>query len=152
MTYHYKECGLDYVYLENGYTEHETPYGKGVSFDDVDAMNNGIAKIIIQHKSHLQGQDVKFLRSVINMSQTRFGHMIGVSRASIASVEAEPLKDVSKPMDKLARIFALEYIDDQKVRALIDRLGDIDDAQDNEEISKMMCVHYNEPDWELCAA
>jgi hypothetical protein len=33
--YHYQECGLDNVYLANGYREVETPYGPAVSVEDV---------------------------------------------------------------------------------------------------------------------
>jgi hypothetical protein len=34
--YHYTESGLDNVWLANGYTVIETPYGKGVSVRDAD--------------------------------------------------------------------------------------------------------------------
>jgi len=32
--FHYTDCGLDYVYLANGYTVHETAHAKGVSIKD----------------------------------------------------------------------------------------------------------------------
>jgi putative transcriptional regulator len=34
MAYHYTECGLDNVYLENGFTVHKTAYGRGVSISE----------------------------------------------------------------------------------------------------------------------
>jgi len=38
--YHYRECGLDNVWLLNGYELHDTPYGKGVSFVDVEGLRD----------------------------------------------------------------------------------------------------------------
>ena len=151
MTHHYTECGLDYVFLKNGFTLHETPYGKGVSFDNVPKMNEEIAKIIILNKPTLEGQDLKFLRLVTNLSQTMLGKMVGVERDAIAKAESQYHKKLSRPMDKLVRIFALEYIDDQKIRALIDKLGDLDDALDKHKMG-MMCVEQGETGWELCVA
>lgn len=40
--YHYRECGLGNVWLANGYDEHSTPYGEGVSIDDAE----GLQKVI----------------------------------------------------------------------------------------------------------
>ena len=45
--YHYTECGLDYVYLVNGYTWHQTPYGRGVSIEDADGLHDAIALGVI---------------------------------------------------------------------------------------------------------
>ena len=38
MTYHYTMSGLDYVHLLNGYTEHTTDYGRGVSIERADLL------------------------------------------------------------------------------------------------------------------
>ena len=38
-SYHYTMCGLDYVYLTNGYREHVTEYGSGISIERADALD-----------------------------------------------------------------------------------------------------------------
>ena len=151
MTYHYTECGLDYIFLKNGYTMHETPYGEGVSFDDIEKMNEGIAKVIILNKPVLEGQDLKFLRTVINLTQTTLAELIGITRGGIAKAEAKRSENLTPQMDKLVRIFALKYIDDRKIRALIDKLGNLEDLLEDTKI-EMLCVQQGEDGWELCAA
>lgn len=58
--YHYLECGKNNIWLLNGYNEIDTPYGKGVSINNVlelqeivDKQNTDI-KIILRYE-HLDG-------------------------------------------------------------------------------------------------
>ncbi len=44
--YHYIESGLDNVWLVNGYTRHQTSYGKGVSFKEVEKLHATIERIL----------------------------------------------------------------------------------------------------------
>jgi len=41
--YHYTLCGLDNVWLENGYQVRETSYGQGISVHDVEGLHEVIA-------------------------------------------------------------------------------------------------------------
>jgi len=154
MSYHYTESGLDYVFLQNGYQEHNEDGEVFVSFDDITEMNRAIAKIIIMNKPKLEGQDLKFLRTLVNLSQEAFGRLISVSRDGVAKAEATLSKELSPPMDKLTRIFAMEYIDDSKIRALIDRLGETEDwvGEDMPDKNKMCIERSHENVWTLCKA
>src|SRR3981081_3052180 len=60
--YHYRECGLPNVYLENGYHEIETPYGRGVSIEDVEGLHIAIAHALVEEKPSLTGPEVRFIR------------------------------------------------------------------------------------------
>jgi putative transcriptional regulator len=42
--YHYLVCGVDDVWLANGYRRHRTAYGPGVSFHDVLGLQAAIAR------------------------------------------------------------------------------------------------------------
>ena len=48
MAYHYKESGLDNVYLENGFTIHKTPYGEGVSIQDTAGLHKAIGVWLVE--------------------------------------------------------------------------------------------------------
>ncbi|TRN63619.1 transcriptional regulator, partial [Pseudomonas syringae] len=37
--YKYKGSGLDGIFLKNGYTILETPYGEGVKIEDIDGLH-----------------------------------------------------------------------------------------------------------------
>jgi len=47
---HYTACGLDNVWLANGFTIKETKYGKGVSIDDVDGLHRLLASNLVEKK------------------------------------------------------------------------------------------------------
>jgi putative transcriptional regulator len=42
--YHYTECGLDNIYLLNGFDPVETPRGKGVTIRNIDGLHRAIGK------------------------------------------------------------------------------------------------------------
>lgn len=142
--YHYTESGLDYVYLLDGYTVHETPYGKGVSFDDdLDAY---LAEIIIKEKPLLEGQDIRFLRSLMRISQTRLGRLLGVTRDAIAKKEKSHDKTLPATMDRLLRLWYTKYANDTGVRDVFDRQEALDEAVEVERISVQKDTNG---DWEL---
>lgn len=82
--YHYTLCGLDNVWLLNGYTLHETEYGKGVSFDDPEGLDREIARQLIEYCPKLNGKEFRFLRKQIGLSQRRLADFFGNDEQSIA--------------------------------------------------------------------
>ena len=40
--YRWGHMGLKHVWLANGYTLHDTPYGRGVSFKDVEGLTRAV--------------------------------------------------------------------------------------------------------------
>lgn len=44
LPYRYKESGLDFILLLDGYTVHETPYGTGVSIHNTEALHEAIVR------------------------------------------------------------------------------------------------------------
>ena len=56
--YHYRESGLDNVYLENGYRNHKTPYGEGVSILDTEGLHKVIGQTLICTQRPLNGAEL----------------------------------------------------------------------------------------------
>jgi len=75
--YHYTQCGLDYVHLKNGFTVEETAYGKAVSFDNIQGLDRAIAEEVSKHVGTLSGQEVRYIRSYMDMAQTKLASLIG---------------------------------------------------------------------------
>lgn len=81
--FHYTQCGLDNVWLANGYKVDETDYGSGFSIEKADELHNAIASRIISDPRPLRGQDARFLRVVLRLSQERMAKLLGVDRATV---------------------------------------------------------------------
>lgn len=82
--YHYRGCGLDNVWLLNGYELHDTPYGKGVSFVDVEGLDAAIAKALTEKPAPLTGRELRFLRIMLDMSQKSLGELFSKSAQTVA--------------------------------------------------------------------
>lgn len=126
--YHYTDCGLDYVYLQNGYTVHTTRHGDGVSIKDARALHERIALDILDRHSPLQGQDVRFLRGMLHLSQEGLARVLRQQRGSVARWEAEPGKDLPGAADSALRMFyALKAGGHDTATKVVALLQEIDD-------------------------
>lgn len=85
--YHYAECGLDYVYLVNGYTVHDTGYGPAVEIEHADQLDRQIALFIVNQQGPLTGQEVRFLRGLLDLTQSELGELLGKDAQSVARWE-----------------------------------------------------------------
>ena len=86
-TYHYTQSGLDNIWLINGFEYHNTPYGKGVSVEDVEGLHKTIAEALTQKPEQLTGNEFRFLRIGLEMSQKRIGELVGKEPQTIAKWE-----------------------------------------------------------------
>jgi DNA-binding transcriptional regulator YiaG len=103
MTYHYTMCGLDYVYLRNGFRRRETAYGATTAIERVDHLNRAIASCVITGFARLRGQEVRFLRSILDESQGDFARTLGVKRITVARWESAAHTPIPGPADRALR-------------------------------------------------
>lgn len=102
--FQYKNAGLDYVYLKNGFKLHETEYGSGYSIKEGDALDEALAAILVTGGYRLGGQEVRFLRSLLHWSQKQLADEIGAQRVTIARWEAKPHTPIPGAQDRAIRI------------------------------------------------
>jgi DNA-binding transcriptional regulator YiaG len=81
--YQYRECGLPNVYLVNGYRQIETPYGRGVSIEDVEGLHMAIAHVLVEEEPSLSGPEVRFIRKFLELTQTQLAELLGVEDQSV---------------------------------------------------------------------
>ena len=123
--YKYTTCGLSNVYLANGYKKHKTPYGEGISIEDVEGLHRVIADCLVNDKPFLTGTEFKFLRKEMDMSQPRLGRTFGVSAQAVAKWEKS--SRVPKWGDHWIRALYREYAHgNAEIRKMIDELNDLD--------------------------
>ena len=129
--HHCKECGLDYICLANGFTVHDTQYGKGISITDADVLHGAIGRMIVTSPHIMRGQEVRFLRSMLDLTQFGMGEVLGVSRATIARWEGSPNEKITAPSAErtLRLFFALKLQGHELVLEICELLTEIDELE-----------------------
>jgi len=124
--YHYIESGLKNIWLRNGYVEHDTPYGKGVSVEDVTGLHEAIALQLAKKPGKLTGPEIRFLRKEMEMSQTSLASFIGVSAQSLALWEKSKGR-ITVPAERLLRLIVKgHYNGNVTIRRAIEVLNSLD--------------------------
>lgn len=127
--YHYLESGLTNIWLKNGYVEQRTPYGKALAIDDLPGLHQAIALALVEKPGKLEGREIRFLRSEMEMSQPSLATLIGVSAQSIALWEKDK-SGVTGPAEKLLRLIVKGHFNgNATIRRAIDVLNGLDAAQ-----------------------
>lgn len=86
---HYRECGLDNVYLSNGWRWEETPVGRFLHIRDDRALFAALARHIVDRPHQPSGQELRYLRVFLELSQAALGQLLGLSDQQVARWEKE---------------------------------------------------------------
>lgn len=145
--YHYTECGLDNVYLTNGYTEHETDYGKGVSIHNADNLHEAIARSIVFSPHVIRGRELRFLRSMLDLSQSGLGRVLGSKTQNIKRWEKDLDKAIPGTADRALRSFyVLKACGHELAERMCELLGEIDELE-----YQLATFQSVEGEWKLAA-
>lgn len=123
--YHYTDGGLRNVWLKNGYEVKDTPYGKGVSFRDLDGLVKVICLAIVNKQSKITGAEFRYVRSSMLLSQKTLGQMLGYTEQAIA--KWEKTGKIPKTVEFYFRsIYIARHNGNQKISTMIDTANIID--------------------------
>lgn len=123
----YPDCGLDDVYLLNGYEVVTTSYGAGLTVKDADGLRAAIARSLAARKKVLSGKEVRFLRKEMDLTQSELGRLVGLDAQSVARWEKEQICAKKRPAELLLRVLYLAKADNQlDVEALLKELDELD--------------------------
>jgi DNA-binding transcriptional regulator YiaG len=145
--YHYTESGLRNVWLCNGYTVHQTPYGRGTAIEDIAGLHRVLSHTLVMKPGKLSGAEIRFLRKEMEMSQASLALSLGVNAQTLATWEKGKAK-IPGPADKMLRVLTSgHYTNNVQVRKLVDTLNNLDVAEHD---GKLM---FEEQDrkWKLAA-
>ncbi len=128
--YHFTDGGLRNVWLRNGYTIRSTPYGKAVSFEDIDGLTKTICTALAQKHGKLTGAEFRYLRLHMLMSQKALGQLLGYTEQAVA--KWEKTGKIPKAIDLIVRkIFIEKIAGNVKISSTIDTLNLIERAASN---------------------
>lgn len=81
---HYTACGLDNVWLENGFTVKSSGLGEVVSVQDADGLHHLLAMTLVQKPGLLTGKEFRFLRVQLGLSQEALGQLLDFSENAVS--------------------------------------------------------------------
>lgn len=131
--FHYVQCGLDDVWLTSGVEVVETEYGKGFRIGHADELHEAIAKSIVNGARRLRGQEARFLRVLLNLSQEGMAKILGVDRATVIRWERTRERPLTVMQDISVRTtYASRATGDDFVLTVIKEMQDADEQAHGE--------------------
>lgn len=129
--YHYTMSGLDNIYLSNGYTVEQTPYGEAVCIEAAEELDGQIALNLISQPRPLSAKEFRFLRQQTGMSQSDAGAFIGADRQTVARWEKQetPLPQYADSLIRL--LYSGYHAQDITTTSLIKTLNALDKAKNS---------------------
>jgi transcriptional regulator with XRE-family HTH domain len=108
--YHLKGISLPNVYLLSGVTIEEHPsYGRIITIEKIDDLHFAIGRSIVRRKRGLTGDEMRFLRKRIGLTQPQLGEKLRVSGQTVANYEKGKINEIG-PADIALRLLYLAYV------------------------------------------
>ena len=153
--YHYLECGLDDVYLVNGFEWRQTARSKSIAIRDIDTLHHVIGEHLCQGRKELSGKEIRFLRREMLMSQATLAELFDVKEQTVHRWETG-----KSPLPRAAEnLVRLMYLDNMpSVRRRLEQIADLEDEIDHLIFKFNTDTQYDESDpsasrgWERTAA
>lgn len=127
--YHYTDSGLENIYLVNGYSVKDTPYGEAVAIEDIDGLHKVIGRWLVELPKPLNGAEFRFLRHELDLSQKKLGQIMGKTELSVGRWERATKKSVESIADRFIRILYTQCVAHQPIKDLIARLSELDQLE-----------------------
>jgi putative transcriptional regulator len=133
--YRYTASGLDWVYLANGFHVENTAYGRGIVIENVDDLHDAIARTIIGSPRAIRGQEVRFLRAALDLSQSHLARMLGVKPLAVKRWEAARSKGLPGTADRALRLLYAGKMGDRRlVQRVIELLSELDEIENTPQV------------------
>lgn len=129
MKYQYKESGLEYVWLENGFTIEDHPkYGQLISIQNVRELHDQIGIWLATLPRRLTGAEFKYLRTELDNSQRVLARLLGVGEQSIQLWEKGHNKPIAnQAAERLLRVMYMDFLrPDSQHKTIMERITDLD--------------------------
>jgi DNA-binding transcriptional regulator YiaG len=118
----YRACGLDEIYLLNGYDLEDHDGETHVSVTKVDELHQAIGRHLVMHRKGLSPKEIRFLRNSMDLSQVQLAAVLGKDSQSVARWEKGQC-EIPGTAEKLLRaIYLSQFLTNDEMAALGDFL------------------------------
>jgi DNA-binding transcriptional regulator YiaG len=104
---HYTACGLDDVYLVNGFTRETRDGEEFITIENLDGLWKAIGLYIVTTRKVLAPKEIRFLRDHMGLTQAQLGAHLRVSDQTVARWEKGETKCIPGPADFMLRVLFL---------------------------------------------
>jgi len=103
---HYTACGLDDVYLVDGFTREQIDGEDAVTIEDMDGLWKAIGLALVKERKTLTPKEARFLRHHMDLTQAELGAKLRVTDQTVARWEKGETT-IPGPADVLLRVLFL---------------------------------------------
>lgn len=132
--YRYRACGLDGIYLLNGYHIEEHDDEQYVAITDVEGLHRAIGRHLVMHRKGLTPKEVRFLRNTMDLTQAELAEMLGNNSQSVARWEKGECEMPGTAEKLLRAVFLASLMTDAELAGLRDfltkRLSELDEMDE----------------------
>lgn len=137
----YKGCGLDGIYLCNGYEVEEVDGETYTYVQDREALHKVIALNIVEHRKTLSPAELKFIRIAMDETQGSLAKALGVSSQTVARWE-KGQAEIPGPADRMLRVLMMvTMLPDEELAKLVRDLGRLLDEMDESNVVPLQFRH-----------
>jgi len=124
--YKYTGCGLDYIYLSNGYEIKDTPFGEGVTIHDLDGLHRTIMTDLIENKPNWTNTELRFVRKELGMTQKTLGMFVSRDAQTVALWEKGKQTVPEEATNIIRGIYLSRENGSVKLEEMLTRINDLD--------------------------
>lgn len=145
---HYTDCGLDNIYLSNGFEYEELDGEAFLTIKNLDGLHEAIGLHIVLEKKAPNGNEFRFLRTEMGFSQADLGAKLGVSDQSIARWEKghTDIPGTAVFAFKVLYIYSLLSSGDRE-SVLEEFIQALDDLARSDDIGDVIRLVYSNEKW-----
>jgi len=145
--YHYTGCGLDYIYLANGYEIKDTPFGKeGITINNLDGLHQAIAADLINNKLDWTGAELRFIRKELGFTQQRLGIFVSRDAQTVALWEKGAHDMPEEATNILRGIYESRLNGSVNFEKMVERINELD-RQINDFNNRSKAYESDEKGW-----
>jgi DNA-binding transcriptional regulator YiaG len=125
MNFHYNSCGLENIYLVNGFKKIDTGYGPATSIENLDGLHEVIGRSICALNRRLGPKEISYLRREMELRQVDIAEILGCTDQTIANWE-KGKSCIPKSPDAVLRHIYLESLgENPEMSGLIKSIADL---------------------------
>lgn len=140
----YRGCGLDGIYLCNGYEIEEVDGERFTHVQDREGLHKVIALNLVEHRKTLSPKEIKFIRVAIDHTQSSLAKALGVTSQTVARWEKGQV-EIPGPADRMLRVMVMvAMLPEEELAKLINDLTELLDKIDESNVVPLQFRHDDE--------